>query len=85
MSAQTSSNGEHQHGLKNPPKEVVLRIRRRERQDALFSVISKNDVHTWGELFLAALTGQIPQPIQLQRPLLPSTINPDFVLSGGAH
>ena len=58
---------------------------RRERQDALFSVISKNDVHTWGELFLAALTGQVPQPIQLQRPLLPSTINPDFVLSGGAH
>ncbi|PYS76748.1 MAG: succinate dehydrogenase iron-sulfur subunit, partial [Acidobacteria bacterium] len=34
MSAQTSSNGEHRHGLKNPPKEVVLRIRRRERQDA---------------------------------------------------
>src|SRR4051812_13357138 len=32
MSAQT--NGEHHHGLKNPPKEVVLRIRRRERQDA---------------------------------------------------
>src|ERR1043165_8302045 len=32
MSAQTST--EHQHGLKNPPKEVVLRIRRRERQDA---------------------------------------------------
>src|SRR2546421_10055401 len=31
MSAQT--NGQHQ-GLKNPPKEVVLRIRRRERQDA---------------------------------------------------
>ena len=58
---------------------------RRERQDALFSVISKNDVHTWGELFLAALTGQVPQPIQLQRPLLPSTINPDFVLSPGAH
>src|SRR5436305_10461191 len=31
MSAQTK--GQH-HGLKNPPKEVVLRIRRRERQDA---------------------------------------------------
>src|SRR5919109_1527539 len=31
MSEQT--NGQH-HGLKNPPKEVVLRIRRRERRDA---------------------------------------------------
>ena len=31
MSAQTK--GQH-HGLKNPPKEVVLRIRRRARQDA---------------------------------------------------
>src|SRR3954470_9813565 len=32
MSAQT--NAEAHQGLKNPPKEVVLRIRRRERQDA---------------------------------------------------
>ncbi len=29
-----NENAEHHQGLRNPPKEVVLRIRRRERQDA---------------------------------------------------
>ena len=32
MSANTNAE-EHQHGLKNPPREVVLRIRRRDKQD----------------------------------------------------
>ena len=33
MSAEAKTE-QHTHGLRNPPREVVLRIRRRERQDA---------------------------------------------------
>jgi trehalose 6-phosphate synthase len=37
---------------------------RRERHEALFRVISQNDVKSWGDRFLAALTEEVAAPVQ---------------------
>jgi trehalose 6-phosphate synthase len=58
---------------------------RRERHESLFRVISKNDLQSWGELFLAALTTPGPPLIQPLHITLPPTINPGFALTEGGH
>ena len=45
------------HALAMPLKE------RRSRHAALFHLISENDLKTWGELFLAALTQNADVPL----------------------
>jgi trehalose 6-phosphate synthase len=61
------------HALSMPLEE------RRQRHDALFRVISENNIKSWGELFLASLTQESDLPIWreqlgLQRPMNPGRL-----------
>jgi trehalose-6-phosphate synthase len=50
---------------------------RRERHQALFQVISDNDLNSWGEHFLAVLTkdGATPRREELEvRPTIPARL-----------
>ena len=56
---------------------------RRQRHDALFQVISENDIHIWGERFLAALAGPAaPAAPSAERPEL---VGPRLVVGGGVR
>ncbi len=61
------------HALSMPLEE------RRQRHEALFHVISENDIKSWGELFLAALTMEADLPswreqLGLQPPMDPGLL-----------
>jgi trehalose 6-phosphate synthase len=61
------------HALSMPLEE------RRQRHEALFRVISQNDIKSWGELFLASLTQQADLPnwhdeLGLQPPMNPGLL-----------
>ena len=49
---------------------------RRQRHNALFRVISENDIKSWGELFLASLTQEAELPTWREQLGLQPSMNP---------
>jgi trehalose 6-phosphate synthase len=58
------------HALSMPLEE------RRQRHNALFRVISENDIKSWGELFLASLTQEAELPTWREQLGLQPSMNP---------
>jgi trehalose 6-phosphate synthase len=56
---------------------------RRERHEALYRVIAKNDIRSWGENFLAALTEQPASPLAQQWPHMRALASGDLTLPDG--
>jgi trehalose 6-phosphate synthase len=56
---------------------------RRQRHDALFQVISENDINVWGERFLAALAGPATPAIPAAE--RPELVGPRLVVGGGVR
>ncbi len=61
------------HALSMPLEE------RRQRHEALFKVISENDIKAWGEHFLAALTQESDLPASHEQPGLQPPMSPGLL------